>query len=115
MARISSTMVGGEPVFLNGVVIGFYSNDFFTQHITWRHIFHRYNAKGMDLSLYRALKVRYCEFWRLHFKDTGQVLIIPFDDIEKLGFETDTGAGVQLLVKLEHFAESRPQIQSHLL
>jgi len=104
-----------EPVFVNGVVIGFLKDDVFTQHITQRHIFRKYNAKGMDLALYRALAARYCDTWRLQFKDTGQVLSIPFDDIARVGHDTDTGAGIQIMVKLSDFAEQRAPIQEHLL
>jgi len=113
MAVMTSTE--GEPVFVNGVVIGFLKDGVFTQHITQRHIYRRYNAKGMDLALYRGLAARYCDTWQLHFKDTGQVLSIPFDEIARVGHDTDTGAGIQIMVKLSDFTQEQAALQEHLI
>ena len=103
-----------EPLYVNATVVGFLRDGVFEQRITRRHIFRLYNAKGIDLGLYRQLEGR-CHTWRLIFKDTAEVLSIPFADIPKLGILQDTGAGPQYLVALNHFTQDQPALQSRLI
>lgn len=103
-----------EPVFVDGVVVGYSEKGVFWQRITERHIFRQYNAKGIDANLFERLR-RVCHTWRLVFRDTKQVLSVPFDKIEVVGIKTDTGAGRQILVKLEDFNEEQVAMQKRLL
>ncbi|MBA7623782.1 hypothetical protein ES703_31181 [subsurface metagenome] len=102
-----------EPVFVDKMVVGYIEDGAFCQRVTDKHIFRQYNAKGIDANLFRRLRGS-CHTWRLIFKKTGQVLSIPLEKIEAVGWETDTGAGKQLLVKLTDFNEDRPVIQKAL-
>ena len=104
-----------EAQSVNGRVIGFLDSGVFYQNITAKHIFRQYQGKGMDVSLYRALKGKNCKTWQLRFEDTKQVLAIPFDEIEKVGFEINTGSGKQMMVKLKDFNEEAEAKQKHLL
>lgn len=104
-----------ERQFVGNKVVGFLENGIFYQLITSRHIFRRYQAKGMDPILHRTLKGK-CYLWQLTFEDTKQVLSIPFDKIEKVGFEVNTkGAGKQIMVKLKYFEEETKPLQKQLL
>ena len=103
-----------EPVFVDATVVGRLRDGVFEQRITHRHIYRLYNAKGIDLGLYRQLEGR-CHTWRLIFKDTAEVLSIPFADISKLAILQDTGAGPQYLVDLKHFTQDQPALQSRLI
>lgn len=103
-----------ERQFVNNKVVGFLESRVFYQLITTRHIYRRYQAKGMDTILHRTLKGK-CYLWRLKFEDTGQVLSIPFDKIQKVGFEVTTkGAGKQIMVKLKDFEEETKPLQKQL-
>jgi len=105
----------GEAQFVDKRVVGFLDNRVFHQDITARHIFRQYQAKGMDMSLYRALKGKNCKIWELRFQDTKQVLAISFDQMEKVGFEVNTGSGKQMMVRLKEFSEKEEAKQRHLL
>jgi len=102
-----------EPVFVDKKVVGYIEDGVFVQRVTDKHIFRQYNAKGIDADLYRRLRGS-CHTWRLIFKNTGQVLSIPFDKIGAVGWEANTGAGKQRLVKLTDFNEDRPVVQRSL-
>lgn len=104
-----------EIEFVNGRLVGWLDNGVFWQDITARHIFREWNGKGMDLGLYRSLQLKGCSVWELRFKDTKQILRLPFDEIEKIGFVHDTGAGKQMMVGLSHFTEVQEAKQQHLL
>jgi len=104
-----------EAQFVNNRVVGFLDNRILRQNITGRHIYRRYQGKGMDISLYRSLKSKNCKFWQLQFQDTKQVLTIPFDEIEKVGFEINTGSGKQMMVRLKDFSEKGEAKQRYLL
>ena len=97
-------------------VVGELRDGVFEQNIKSRHIYRAKNAKGMDLWVHRALR-GYCELWRIIFKDTHQVLSIPYDKIELVGTAADPGGGigVQIFVKLEDFDEENPATQMRLL
>ena len=103
----------GEPVFVNGRVIGKVIDGVFTQRITDRHIYKELNAKGMDINLHAALQGK-CEIWRLIHKKTHQVLSIPYYKIEIVGIKRDTGSGPQYYVPLGEFNEDRPVVQKPL-
>lgn len=104
-----------NPVFVDNRVVGSEEDGVFVQRITQKHIFIQENAKGIDVSLFQRLK-NSCHTWRLVFKDTGQVLSIPFDKIEIVGNEREIpGAGRQIMVKLEDFNEDKPAVQKRLL
>lgn len=104
-----------ELQWINGKVVGFLENGVFTQHIQSRHIFRKWNAKGMDLGLYRSLRSK-CNVWRLVIDDTHQVLTIPFKRVGISGFEADTnGSGRQMMVKLNFFDEERPAAQKRMM
>lgn len=106
-----------SPYWVDGRVVGNISDDgVFVQNITSRHIYNSLQAKGMDLWLHRGL-IGKCELWRLVFKDTGQVLSIPFSMIESSGKKHDPGGGVgvQIFVPLALFEEEKPAIQMRLL
>lgn len=107
-------MGDGESVFVDGNVVGYIEDGVFCQRVSDRHIFRELNAKGIDIGLYRQLRHR-CHTWRLIFKDTHQVLSIPFERIGAVGVERDTGAGSQILVKLQDFDEDKPALQKRLL
>jgi hypothetical protein len=102
-----------EPVFVDKRVVGYIEDGVFVQRVTDKHIFRQHNAKGMDADLYRRLRGN-CHSWRLIFKKTGQVLSIPFEKIEAVGWEQDTGAGRQRLVHLTDFNEDSPVVQRQL-
>lgn len=106
----------GEPQFVDGKVVGELDLGVFTQVIYSRHIYRRFNAKGMDKRLHRALRGR-CHRWRLVFGDTKRVISIPYDRIELSGFTHNVGGGVpeQILVPLEYFDEERPVAQKRML
>ena len=104
-----------EAQFVNKRVVGFLDNRILRQNITARHIFRQYQGKGMDISLYRALKSKNCKVWQLRFQDTKQILSISFADIEKVGFEINTGSGKQIIVKLKDFREEEAAKQRYLL
>lgn len=105
----------GVPLFVNGQVVGTLEGGVFEQRISSRHIFRRYQAKGIDQVLHRELKGR-CQKWRLIFGDTGQVLSIPFARIEQAGFPfAPPKAGRQIMVKLEFFDEERAETQMRLV
>lgn len=100
-------------VFVDNKVIGEVIDGIFVQRIYERHIFREYNAKGIDTNVHARLAGR-CKAWRLEFKDTKQVLTIPFEKIAMVGKIVATGAGAQYLVKLTDFNEKRPAIQHGL-
>lgn len=104
-----------EAQLVNNRVVGFLDNRMLRQNITGRHIYRRYQGKGMDISLYQALKGKNCKFWQLQFQDTKQVLSIHFADIEKVGFEINTGSGKQMMVRLKDFREEEAAKQRYLL
>ena len=104
-----------ERQFVGNKVVGLLENRVFYQLITTRHIYRRYQAKGMDAILHRTLQGK-CYLWRLKFEDTGQVLSIPFDKIQKVGFEVTTkGSGRQIMVRLKDFEEETKPLQRQLL
>lgn len=104
-----------ERQFVGNKVVGLLENRVFYQLITTRHIYRRYQAKGMDAILHRTLQGK-CYLWRLKFEDTGQVLSILFDKIQKVGFEVTTkGAGKQIMVRLKDFEEDTKRPQKPLL
>jgi len=102
-----------EPVFIDDIVIGYIEDHTFTQRVLQRHIFRRFNAKGIDAGLYKRLRAQ-CSLWRLQL-ETGEVLEIPFYLIPQVGFEYDTGAGLQILVKLKDFKVEQKPIQKRLM
>lgn len=106
----------GEPQFVKGQVVGMLENGIFEQVIYSAHIYRRYQAKGLDYQLHRALKGK-CRLWRLRFGDTGQVLSIPFERIEQVGIpvQCGKGAGRQIMVKLEYFDEETEVMQRRLI
>lgn len=102
-------------VFVDKKVVGQLEAGIFTQRCTVRHIFRQYNAKGMDEQVYTSLKAGgHCLKWTLIFRDTGQVLTIPFRKIAQVGFAVNTGSGRQMMVKLSDFNEEKPVIQHKL-
>ncbi len=101
-------------VFVDKQVIGRVEGGVFCQLITQRHIFRELNAKGIDASLFISLS-RFCHSWQLTFRDTKQVLSIPFKKILLVGVKRGTGAGQQYLVKLEDFNNDIPVLQHRLL
>ena len=105
-----------EPQFIDGKVVGQLENGVFTQTIYTRHIYRRFNAKGMDVRLHHALKGK-CYKWRLIFGDTKQVLSIPYDRIELSGKRDNPKGGIvdQIFVPLELFDEDRVESQKRLL
>jgi len=103
-----------EPVYLDNRVIGKLEGDAFVQRITRRHIYKRYAAKGMDLSIYWMLKGT-CRYWKLVFTDSGEELTIPFHQIATVGFEVSTGVGKQLMVKLKDFGGIKPLEQARMM
>lgn len=107
----------GEPQFVDGKVVGQLEVGVFTQVIYTRHIYRRYNAKGIDTRLLKVLKGKGCYKWRLVFGDTKQVVSIPLARIELSGFPHDVGGGVaeQILVRLEFFDEEKPATQRRML
>lgn len=106
----------GEPLFVNGRVVGTLEGGVFEQRISSAHIYRRYQAKGIDQVLHRELRGR-CQLWRLRFGDTGQVLSIPFARIEQVGFPIAPGggAGRQIMVKVGLFDEERAGTQLRLV
>jgi hypothetical protein len=105
----------GEPLFVNGRVVGTLERGIFEQRISSAHIYRRFQAKGIDRTLHRELRGR-CQLWRLRFGDTGQVLSIPFARIEQVGFPfAPPKAGRQIMVKLEFFDEERAGAQLRLV
>ncbi len=100
-------------VFVDNKVIGEIHAGVFVQRTTERHVYRELNAKGMDVNVHGRLAGR-CDTWRLEFKDTKQVLTIPFAKIAQVGILRSTGAGAQYLVKLSEFNEDRPVIQHAL-
>jgi len=105
----------GEPLFVNGQVVGTLERGVFEQRISSKHIYCRYQAKGIDQVLHRELRGR-CQLWRLRFGDTGRVLSIPFARIEQVGFPIALPkAGRQYMVKLEFFDEEREESQMRLI
>ncbi len=105
-----------EAQFVDGEVVGHLDNGVFFQRISERHIYRRFNSKGMDSRLYLALKGK-CHKWRLEFEDTKRVIEIGYDRIALSGFECDPGGGLprQIMVKLEYFDELLPASQKRLL
>lgn len=105
-----------EPQFVDGRVVGQLDKGIFFQRIQARHIYRRYNAKGIDQRLHRALKGK-CWAWRLEFEDTKQVIQIPYDRIELSGFNHDVGGGIpsQILVPLNLFDELKPVSQKRMI
>lgn len=108
----------GQEVFIDRHVVGVLQKTpkgiIFVQKVRYKHIFRQYNGKGIDINVHHQLKGR-CDYWRIEFRDTKQVLEIPFGKIEQVGIKYDTGAGVQLIVKLEDFNEERPVLQERLI
>ena len=104
-----------EPIFLNARVVGSLENGVFTQSITDQHIFHKYNAKAMDLALYRTLQAKECLCWRLEFKYTGQVLSISFARIGEVGRLEEINGVKQVFVRLDQFDEDVPVLQTKLM
>ena len=105
-----------EPQFVDGKVVGQLDNGVFFQRIQTRHIYRRFNAKGIDKRLHQALKGK-CREWRLEFEDTKQVISIPYDRIAISGFEHNPGGGIpiQIMVKLQYFDEIKPSSQRRLI
>lgn len=103
-----------DLVFVEKKVIGTIRDGVFVQRVTHRHIFREQNAKGMDLNVHYRLAGR-CHTWQLIFKDTKQVLSIPFEKIAQVGTVASTGAGMQYLVKLSDFNEDQVALQKKLL
>lgn len=103
-----------QLIYVDDRVIGTLEAGVFTQTVTERHIYQRWNAKGMDLAVLRNLEGR-ARLWRLHFKKTGQVLSIPFSRIRTAGFVADAGGGKQMFVKLSEFTEEKPVSQLSLI
>ena len=105
-----------EPQFVDGKVVGQLEGDVFFQRIYSKHIYRRFNAKGIDLGLFKQLRGK-CRLWRIHFEDTGQEISIPYDRIALSGFEHDPGGGVprQIMVKLRYFDEEKPACQRRML
>ena len=103
-----------QEIFVDRKVIGTLDNGVFTQRITARGIYRLTNSKGVDVSLYERLK-GHCHTWRLYFKDTKQIISIPFDKIEVVGVKENTGAGVQYMVKLEDFNEEQAALQVKMI
>lgn len=103
-----------ELVFVDGKVIGQLADGFFVQKTEERHIFRQNNTKGIDVNVHHRLAGR-CEAWRLVFKDTKQILTIPFAKIAQVGTITATGAGAQYLVHLDDFNEEQVVLQERLL
>ncbi len=106
----------GEPQFVDGHVVGQLENGVFFQRMQSRHIYRRYNAKGIDKHLYYSLKGK-CQEWRLEFEDTKQVISIPYNRIGLSGFTHRVGGGVeiQILVPLQLFDEIRPACQRRMI
>ena len=106
----------GEPQFVNSKVVGTLENGVFEQVIYSAHIYRRFQAKGLDIHLHRALQGK-CRLWRLRFGDTGRILSIPFERIEQSGFLFSPGkcSGRQIMVKLELFDEEKPVMQRRLI
>jgi hypothetical protein len=105
----------GEPLFVNGRVVGTLEGGIFEQRISSAHIYRRFQAKGIDRTLHRELRGR-CQLWRLRFGDTGQVLSIPFARIEQVGFSfAPPKAGRQIMVKLEFFDEEAEVMQRRMI
>lgn len=102
-----------DLVFVEKKVIGQFLHGVFEQSCSHRHIFREQNAKGIDVNVHHRLAGR-CHTWRLTFKDTKQVLSMPFEKILEVGKVIQTGAGPQYLVKLIDFNEERPAIQHQL-
>ena len=95
--------MSGKPMFVGNRVVGALEDGVFEQVITYRHVYRRELAKGMDINLHRALKGQ-CRIWKLIFRDTGEVLTIPFERIELSGYKVKAGGvGEQWMVKLEYF------------
>lgn len=107
----------GEPQFVDGKVVGELDLGVFTQVIFTRHIYRRYNAKGIDKRLLKVLRGEGCYKWRLVFGDTKQVVSIPLARIELSGSPHNVGGGVaeQILVPLEYFDEEKPATQRRML
>lgn len=103
-----------EKVFVRNKCVGDLVDGVWEQRITDRHIYRVLNAKGMDVNLHLALQGK-CHTWRLRHKQTGQVLSIPFVNIEILGTKVDTGAGVQYMVALSDFTEQEPVKQARMI
>jgi len=105
----------GEPLFVKGQVVGTLNRGVFEQRISSKHIYRRYQAKGIDQVLHRELR-GLCHLWRLRFADTGRVLSIPFARIEQVGIQhAPPKAGRQIMVKLEYFDEEAPIMQKRML
>lgn len=104
---------GPELVFVDGKVIGRLEGGIFLQKTEERHIFRQNNTKGLDVNVWQRLNGR-CTTWRLDFKDTKQVLSIPFEKISQVGKITSTGAGAQYLVHLDDFNEDQVVLQEKL-
>jgi hypothetical protein len=103
------------PLFVNGKVVGTLDMGVFEQRISSKHIYRRYQAKGIDQVLHRELR-GHCRLWRLRFGDTGQVISIPFHRIEQVGIpHAPPHAGRQIMVKLEYFDEERAGAQLRLV
>lgn len=105
-----------EPQFVDGKVVGQLDNGVFFQRIQPRHIYRRYNAKGIDKRLYDSLKGN-CRVWRLEFEDTKRVIQIAYDRIELSGFSVHIGTGIpdQILVPLHLFDEVKPVAQARMI
>jgi len=97
--------MAAEAQFVAGKVVGFLEEGIFTQRVGARHIFRRYNAKGMDPDLYKTLRMKRCHTWRLEL-DTGEVLTLPLNNVVRFGIEVNThGAGKQIMVPLRYFTQ----------
>ena len=106
----------GEAQFVDGNVAGQLEHGVFEQIIYSKHIYRRFNAKGIDCRLHRALKGK-CNKWRLTFGDTKQVLSIPYDRIARSGQEFSPGGGIakQIMVRLDLFDEEKPISQIRMI
>lgn len=105
-----------EPQFVDGKVVGDLDKGVFFQRIYTKHIYRRFNAKGIDKRLHQALRGK-CRLWRLEFEDTKQVIEIAYDRIALSGFEFNPGGGIpaQIMVKLQYFDELKPVSQRRMI
>lgn len=102
-------------VWVERQVIGDYADGVFTQRIGPRSIYQQLNAKGIDVSLFKHLKLIGCHTWRLIHRQTHQILAISLDKVSVVGEVQDTGSGQQILVRLADFNEERAALQARLI
>lgn len=100
----------------DGPPVGELADGVFVQRVQGRHIYNAAAGKGMDKFVHFQLKVKHCRTWRLDFKDTKQVLEIPFAKVESYPLKKIRNlAGEQYLVPFEDFQEVRAVIQPNLV